>query len=109
MLGRLNSPEFRGGGGFGGSRDFVEPEKLPPVAVCVLRGGGINLLFVSATRAAGRDWSKDLLTGRSGACALCNCTLFRISKLSFSLRTGSAGLISGISLGDGGGAIFFGA
>lgn len=68
----------------------------------------MNFLSASATRSAGRVWSKDLRTGRSGGAARCNCTLLRRSKLSFSLRTGNAGRTSGMSLGDGGGGIFFG-
>jgi hypothetical protein len=103
----LNSPDCRGGGGFGGSRDLVGFALLAPVVVCVRRGGGMNLLLVSVTREAGRDWSNDLRTGRSGGGTLCSCTLLRISKVSFSLRTGNAGRTSGISLGEGSGAACF--
>ena len=64
------------------------------------------LLLASKTKLFGRDWSKDLRTGSSGGGALCNCTLFRRSKLSFSRLTGSDGRTSGMSLGDGRGSVF---
>jgi hypothetical protein len=63
----------------------------------------MKLLLASAICAVGRAWSIDLRTGRSGGGTLCNCTLFLKSKLSFSLRTGSVGRTSGMSLGDGSG------
>lgn len=64
----------------------------------------MNLLLTFVTEGGGRDWSNDLRTGKSGAGTLCNCTLLRMSYVSFSRRTGKAGRISGMSLGEGSGA-----
>jgi hypothetical protein len=52
--GLLNSPELRGGGGLGGSRDFAGLAKLDPVAVCVRLGGGIDLSLASLIKSVGR-------------------------------------------------------
>lgn len=49
------SPEFRGGGGFGGSSDRTGLVDIDPPVVCVRLGGGINLLLFSVANPAGRD------------------------------------------------------
>jgi hypothetical protein len=67
--------------------------------VCVLLGGGMNLLLVSAIRSAGRNVSIDLRTGGSGGAGLCMTMLFRKSTLSLSRLIGNAGRSSGRSLG----------
>jgi len=67
--------------------------------VCVLLGGGMNLLLVSATKSAGRNVSIDLRTGGSGGTGRCITMLFLKSTLSLSRRKGSEGRSSGRSLG----------
>lgn len=53
--GLLISPEFRGGGGFGGSSCFAGLVEIDPAVVFVLLGGGMNLSFVSAANADDRN------------------------------------------------------
>lgn len=98
--GRLNSPEFRGGGGLGGSSDFRGSAGALDIIgpVLVLLGGGMNLLFVSDIKADGRNVSMDRRTGGSGGAGRCRTILLRISTLSFSLRVGRAGRSSKRSL-----------
>lgn len=52
--GRLNSPEFRGGGGLGGSKALAGGDTLDDGSVFVRFGGGLNLLSASANAEGGR-------------------------------------------------------
>jgi hypothetical protein len=52
--GRRNSPEFRGGGGLGGSKALEGGDTLDDGNVFVLFGGGLNWLSASANAEGGR-------------------------------------------------------
>lgn len=95
--GRFISPEFRGGGGFGGCK-ARELTDSGVGSVCVLFGGGLNLVFASVIDGGGLYWSMDRRTAGSRTDGLLSTILFLISGSS--RLGGNPGRSSGRSLAE---------